>query len=271
MVDEWKALGILTDEVGDSAGRDGAAQARNLSCGDAEATEQILIPPTRRRSLGDPPDERRYSDDSIICKRQRFQHGFFVAMTIALSMWSLPPRMMRQRIRDVRSMAFADSSPCRPYTVTPWDGTSRQTHCYLFHGTRSRHLIHFQNHGINIETFKANELATVPVFYTTNFVQAAYEHPLLAHHRVIGDVDMHVSVLVFDFDSDVLLGLKPAPGEDSSFTSRSIIPYNDDEKNQFNSVYVLTFWQSSQRSYLMFHSSVTPIVLAGFKLNLCPR
>jgi hypothetical protein len=29
---------------------------------------------------------------------------------------------------------------------------------------------------------------------------------LLAHHRVIGDVDQHVPILVFKFDSDVLLG-----------------------------------------------------------------
>jgi len=51
----------------------------------------------------------------------------------------------------------------------------------------------------------------------------------------MGDVDLHVSVLVFDFDSDVLLGLKPAPGEATSFTSRTIIPCTEDEKKQFNS------------------------------------
>jgi hypothetical protein len=61
----------------------------------------------------------------------------------------------------------------------------------------------------------------------------------------MGDVDIHVSVLVFDFDSDVLSGLKPAPGEAVSLTSRSIIPRND-EKKQF-SPYSLAI--SSQRSY----------------------
>jgi hypothetical protein len=59
---------------------------------------------------------------------------------------------------------------------------------------------------------------------------------LIAHHRVTGDVDLHVSVLVFDFDSDDLLGLKPAPGEVTSFTSRTLTTRTEDEMNQFNSV-----------------------------------
>jgi hypothetical protein len=109
-------------------------------------------------------------------------------------------------------------------------------------------LIDFYDEGIHIETFRASELASVPVFYAGNFAQAAYEHPLLAHRRVMGDVDLHVSVLVSDFDSDVLLGLKPAPGEATSFTSRTIITHNEDEK-EFNSVCSYSLAISSQRSY----------------------
>jgi hypothetical protein len=73
MVKKWEELGIITDEVGDSAGGDGAAQAGgNVYCGDAEATKQILIPPGKSlpisigRSSGDPPDERG-SSGSPVC------------------------------------------------------------------------------------------------------------------------------------------------------------------------------------------------------------
>jgi hypothetical protein len=46
LVDEWERLGIFTDEDGDSADGDGGAQTGgNISCGDAEATKQILITP----------------------------------------------------------------------------------------------------------------------------------------------------------------------------------------------------------------------------------
>ena len=45
MVKKWEEMGIITDEVGNSAGGDGAVQAGgNVSCGDAEVMKQILIP-----------------------------------------------------------------------------------------------------------------------------------------------------------------------------------------------------------------------------------
>jgi hypothetical protein len=231
LVDERERLGIFTDEVNDSAG--------------TEATTQILVPPgsslptSNRRSSGDPPDERR-SSGALTCEQvTRLERPSVEIETVALPMWSSPPRTMasrRQHIRNTRSGAFAASPPCRPYTLTPWDGKPGHQHCYLFHGTRSRYLDDFLDQGIPIQTFKSNELASVPVFYACNFAQAAYEHPLIAHHRVTGDVDLHVSVLVFDFDSDVLLGLKPAPGEVTSFTSRTLTTRTEDEMNQFNSV-----------------------------------
>jgi hypothetical protein len=109
----------------------------------------------------------------------------------------------------------------------------------------------FRDQGI-VETFSANELASVPVFYACNFAQAAYEHPLLAHRRVMGDLDLHVSVLVFDFDSDVLLGLKPAPGEATSFTSRTIIIRNEDERKQFQLGMFLLFGDIFPKVLLLY-------------------
>ncbi|KIM82693.1 hypothetical protein PILCRDRAFT_819995 [Piloderma croceum F 1598] len=244
-VDEQERLGIFTDEVDDSAGGDGAAQAGgNISCGNTEATTQILVPPgsslstSNRLSSGDPPDEKK-SSGSLACEQvTRLERPSVKIETVALPMWSSLSQTMasrRQHIPNTRSGVFAASPPCRPYTLTPWDGKPGHQNCYLFHGTRSRYLNDFLDQGIHIQTFQSNELASVPVFYACNFAQAAYEHPLIAHHRVTGDVNLHVSVLVFDFDSDVLLGLKPAPGEVTSFTSRTLTARTEDEMNQFNS------------------------------------
>jgi hypothetical protein len=104
MVKKWEELGIITDEVGDSADGDGAAQAGgNVSCGDAEATKQILIPPGKSlpisigRSSGDPPDERG-SPGSPVCEQvPRLQHPSLEIETVVLPMWSSPPRTMTSK------------------------------------------------------------------------------------------------------------------------------------------------------------------------------
>ena len=99
MVKKWEEMGIITNEVGDSAGGDGAAQAGgNVSCGDAEATKQILIHPGKSlpistgKSSGDPPDERGSSGSSICEQVPRLQHPSLEVKTIVLPMWSSPPK-----------------------------------------------------------------------------------------------------------------------------------------------------------------------------------
>jgi hypothetical protein len=98
MVKKWEEMGIITDEVSDSAVGDGAAQAGgNVSCGDAEATKQILIPPGKslpistRQSSEDPPDERGSSGSPVCEQVPRLQHPSLEVKTVVLLMWSLPP------------------------------------------------------------------------------------------------------------------------------------------------------------------------------------
>jgi hypothetical protein len=211
-------MGVFTDKVSNSTGRDGVVQAGgNISYGDVEVTKQILspgesLPKSTHWSSGDPPDERRSSGSLTRKQVARLERPFFEVETVALLMWLLPPRTMtsrRQHIYNTWLWAFTDSSPCCLYALILWNGTPGHLHCYHFHSIQSRNLIDFHDERIHIETFRASKLASVPVFYTCNFSQAAYEHLLLAHRHVMGDVDLHVSVFVFNFDSDVLLGLKP--------------------------------------------------------------
>lgn len=129
----------------------------------------------------------------------------------------------RKNILEKRSLQFSDS---KGHHYDPH--SSEGDKVTLFHGTRARKFESFEKGGVSA-TPRKNEFSCSNGFYTTNYIETAYQQPLFQHLSIGIDP---VYVLRFDLKRSVLHGEMPPPGRSEPF---DICWFEDahDEWNQF--------------------------------------